>query len=208
MRSCPAGSRAGLGRVPVPDTWLVVADDPTVTCKAYVERLASTVNPRHRRMLATVIEHDRAETASDLERTMATLNAEPEYGRFWGTADVPPKGRAAVRSYYADLFARGGIGNLRSDVKRLVLDDYAIIAEFDVTTIWPWRTARELGCSIDVESGHYAIRRPLVTVIPFDEAGKMCGEFSYGGTFSWQRVPDGELSLGYLAWVKCFLPNA
>ena len=183
------------------DSWLVSADDPTITCRAFVERLAETTNPRHRRMLETLIEHDQAEAVCDIERTMATLTAHPVYGRFWGSVDVAPKGYSEVRAYYERLFAQGGIGNLRSTMKNLVVDDHTIVAEFCVTALWPWWKAREMGCPGDEGPGHYAIHRPLTTVIPFDDDLKIRGETSYGGTWSWERVPDDELSSGYLAWV-------
>lgn len=190
------------------EDWLVSADDPTITCRAYAERLAVTTNPRHRAMLETVIEHDQAEAAFDLERTMATLASDPEYGRYWGTPYEPPHGRAGVRAFYESLFAQGGIGNLRPDPKRLVVDDYTIVAEFTVTMIWPWWKARDLGCEIEDEAGHYANRRPLTTVMPFDNSLLMVGETSYGGTHTWERVPDHEISGGYLAWVERYLPGS
>jgi hypothetical protein len=186
--------------------WLVSADDPTITSRAFTERLRCTENPRHRQLLETVIAHDQAEAARDLEATMVTLTAEPQYGRYWGTQDVAPKGNAAVRAFYEELFSSGGIGNLKSDVKRVVVDDHTVIAEFTVTALWPWRVARSLGCSVEEESGHFAIHRPLVTVIPFGDDLKMCGECSYGGGFWWERVPDDALSPGYRAWAERFHP--
>ena len=186
--------------------WLVSADDQTITCRSYVERLAQTTNPRHRQMLETVIAHDQAEGSGDVEGTMVTLSAEPEYGRFWGPPYNAPLGRAAVRAFYEDLIANGGIGNIRPEPKRLVVDDNTIVAEFTVTMLWPWWKARELGCEIAGDEGHYVNCRPLTTVIPFDDDLLMVGEISYGGTSTWRRLPDEQLSPGYLKWVERFHP--
>ena len=197
-----------MGRHAVSDKWLVSADDPTITCRAFAERLAKTTNPRHRRMLETVIEHDQAEGHRDLERTMATLSATPVYGRFWSCDDLAPVGYAEVREYYGILFAHGGIGNLRTEMKTLVVDDDTIVCELVATAIWPWRQVQELGCGGEEGPGHYALHRPLVTVIPFDDELKIRGESSYGGAYFWERVPDDELSPGYLAWADRFHSDA
>lgn len=186
---------------------LLSVDEPTITCRPYVDRLKETVNPRHRKLLETVIEHDQAEAACDIEGTMATLTNAPEYVRFWGSEDVAPKGYAEVRSFYEGLFARGGIGNLTPDVKRIVVDDHTVIAEFTVTAVWPGWVAKDLGCDISDEAGYYAIHRHLTTVIPFDDDLKMSGERSYGGGISCTRVPAKELSAGYFGWVEKFHPR-
>lgn len=189
------------------DKWLVSADDPTITCRAFADRLAKTANRRHRAMLETVIEHDQAEGFRDLDRTMATLAEDPVYGRFWSCDDVAPAGYAEVREYYGNLFASGGIGNLRTEMRTIVVDDHAIVCELVATSIWPWQQALKLGCEGEEGAGHYALHRPLVTVIPFDDQLKIRGETSYGGAFSWERVPDDELSPGYLAWADQFHPS-
>ena len=188
---------------------LVSADDPTITCRPYVERLKATKNPRHRLMLQTIIDHDQAEARCDIEDTMATVSDNPEYGRYWSNDDIAPVGREQVREFYEALFAVGGIGNIRSDAKRLVVDDNAVVVEFMVTMVWPWWRARGLGCHlVEDDTGHYAIRRPLTTIIPFDEGLKIIGEISYGGAAYWSRVPDDDVSPGYLAWVDRWLPRS
>ena len=41
--------------------------------------------------------------------------------------------------------------------------------------------------------------------VPFDDEGRMVGEISYGhcpNPHDWDRVPDDELTPGYLAWLR------
>lgn len=124
-----------------------------------------------------VVDHDQAEWALDLEGAMASLTANTGYGRFCGTGEVPPKCNGAVCSFYENLFAVGEIGRLRSKVKRRV-DDATILVQSTITGIRPWRTARDLGRESAIESGSYAVHRPLVTVIPSGNDLLMRGECS------------------------------
>lgn len=53
--------------------------DPTKTWAPLEQRLARTTHPRHRQMLAVVIEHMKAEAIPDMQRLMATLSPNPDY---------------------------------------------------------------------------------------------------------------------------------
>ena len=130
---------------------------------------------------------------------MASLTAVPESSRLRGTEDVAPKARAAERPFYKNLFAIRWIGDQRSNVKRLA-DDATILAQCTVADISSRRGVKDLGCEIEIESRRYAARRPLRTVIPLDDYLLTDGERSHGGgsVVSWARVPDDDLSPGYL----------
>src|SRR5689334_6308787 len=92
------------------------------------KRLAVTEDPRHRKMLESVIAHLEAEVAGSLDALMATLVPEPDY-HFWGNGgDYGPKGAGAVSGYYAQLVAdRRGV--LEFDIDRIVCDDDTVVTE-------------------------------------------------------------------------------
>lgn len=191
--------------------WLVVADDPTLSHRDFIKLLATTDNPRHRRMLETVIKHDRAEADRDLEAVMATLSPEPAYRRFGPTGDTGPKGTAAVRAYYETMFASGGIGNLSSKRDQIVMDDRAIVLEHRVTRILPWRLAEEAGYRPQENEGHFACHVHIGTFLIFDDDALIVAETSYGfppSPIDCERVPDDQLSPGYLEWLRLFRPEA
>jgi hypothetical protein len=74
--------------------------DQSISWQQLEERLARTTDPRHRRMLQTVIDHATAESRGDVDGLMATLSDDPQY-HFWSAGrDWGPKGRAGVRSFY------------------------------------------------------------------------------------------------------------
>ena len=83
----------------------MLAMDQSVTWRQLEERLERTANPRHRKMLQTVIDHAKAESSGDVDGLMATLGADPKY-HFWSSGkDWGPKGREQVRAFYEDFVA-------------------------------------------------------------------------------------------------------
>ena len=191
--------------------WLVSADDPTISHRDFIDLLERTRNPRQRRILETVIRHDRAEADRDMERVMATLSPEPVYRRWGATGDTGPKGTEAVRAHYEAMFARGGIGNLTVKRETIVMDDGAIAIEHRVSHIWPWRLAEEAGYKVPERQGHYACHVHLATLISFDDDALIIGETSYGfppSPIDFEPVADDELSPGYLNWLRQFRPES
>jgi hypothetical protein len=70
----------------------MVEFDQSITWRQIEERLARTTNPRHRKMLETVIAHARAEADGDVDGLMATLGvdcAPPHRG--WPSSARPPR---------------------------------------------------------------------------------------------------------------------
>lgn len=185
----------------------VVADDAAVAYAPFTQRLATTANPRHRALLEMFVAHARGESASDLDATMATFVAEPMF-HSWGTSGVDegPKGRTAVRAMYANLFAKGGIGNAAGEYGDILVCDDAIVFESRLTSVVPWSRAKAAGYSIVAERGHYALYRQCAVIVPFDEAGMMRGETAYlsSSLDDCEELSDDQLSPGYLAWATRF----
>lgn len=187
------------------DKWLVGADDLSVLTHAWEARLKATENPRHRAIIETVIRHMRTEGSNDLDGVVGTLAPNPIFIHDDGHG---PKGTDEVRDYYAGMFTRGGLGNMRVKQIRLIIDDDAAVTEFKISRIVPWKQAKEAGYAIPEESGHYAVHRSMVTVMPFDEEARLGGEISYARQHDpsdLDRVPDDELSEGYRAWAAKYV---
>lgn len=146
------------------------------------ERITATKNPRHRKMLETLITHLRCEASGDLDGTMATMSAEPQFNTWGPKGDTGAKGYAAVGAMYADKFARGELTTLSTvyDVRRFVQDDHTIVFEFTGTHTMPWHIAKERGYAIGEERGDYAVRTNFVSILPFDDDCLLTGEISYG----------------------------
>lgn len=163
------------------------------------QRLAVTENPRHRKMLETVIAHLEAEVAGSLEALMATLVPNPEY-RFWGNGgDYGPKGADAVSAYYAQLVAdRRGV--LEFDIDRIVVDDDTIVTEGWYHAINRGSVARDQGFVVDDDNADYLVTRRIVLFWPFDEAGEMLGEDGIGSVdpTAVRKLDQSELPDAYL----------
>jgi len=174
--------------------------DQSISWQGLDERLARTTNPRHRKMLQTVIDHARAETEGDVDGLMATLSDDPQY-HFWSAGrDWGPKGRAAVRAFY-EQFVASGAGFFESHKPRIVVDDDNVVTESVMRGIVPGVVARARGCEVPDENGHYVVTARTAIFWPFNDACELIGEDSYGSSdvTECQRVPDDELPRAYVA---------
>lgn len=189
--------------------WQLPSADPSIALRDYESHLATLDNPRHRKMLETLIDHVRTVLIGDLEGVMATMVAEPEFSTWSSKGDVGPKGGDTVRAGYAGAFARpgGAITNQVNKVERFVIDDDTIALELTETRIWPAKQAKEQGYSVEATAGNFAVRRRCAVVIPFDDQALIQGEMNYG--FGWavnpldfELVADEDLSAEYAAWLK------
>jgi hypothetical protein len=163
-------------------------------------RLARTTDPRHRKMIETVIAHAKAESYGDVDGLMATLSDDPQY-HFWsGGNDWGPKGRDAVRAFYED-FVASGAGFFESVKVRVVVDDDTVVTESAMRGIVPGAVARARGCDVPDLDGHYYVTARTAIFWPFDAAGELIGEDSYGSSDPrvCERVPDDELPAEYVA---------
>jgi hypothetical protein len=148
--------------------------DQSVTWRELEARIDRTTNPRHRKVIETVIEHGRAEAAFDPERLMATLSPDPEY-HFWSNGrDFGPKGNGAVRSYYEGLVSGGAF--LEACNSRSVVDDDNVVTEYTLRQIIPGSLAAQRGHGVPEPDGHYLFVTRLVNFWPFNEAGELTGE--------------------------------
>jgi hypothetical protein len=178
----------------------MLAFDTSITWQHLEERLQRTTSPRQRRMLQTIIDHAKAEAAGSVDGLMATLCADPRY-HFWsGGQDWGPKGNAAVRGFYEN-FVAGGEGFFESRKSRIVVDDDAVVTETELRQLVPGAVAARRGYAIPDPDGHYLVYARTVILWPFNEAGELLGEDSYGSsdTSVFEQVPFDELPPAYVA---------
>ena len=174
--------------------------DQSISWQQVQERLERTTNPRHRKMLQTVVDHASAEARGDVDGLMATLSDDPQY-HFWsGGRDWGPKGSAAVRAYYED-FVASGAGFFESYKPRIVVDDDNVVTECVMRGIVPGTVARARGYDIPDVDAHYLVTARTVIFWPFNEACELVSEDSYGASdlTKWELVPDHELPEAYVA---------
>lgn len=166
-------------------------------------RLATTTDPRHRQMIAVVIEHAKAEADRSVERLMATLVDDPQY-RFWVNGrDVGPKGAAAVRTYYEDFVVNGG-AILASPKERIVVDDHCVVTESRVVNLVSGAIAKRRGYRVPDESGHYLVWFRNIVWFPFgDDPTRALSEDSSTqiDPDAFERVADEDLPQVYLDYL-------
>jgi hypothetical protein len=166
-------------------------------------RLARTENPRHRRLLETVIAHGKAEAALDIEGLMATLVPDPRY-HFWNNGlDRGPKGYDGVRAYY-EAFAKGGGAVFESPKERICVDDRMIVHEGVMRNLIPGSLAKARGYNVPSEDGHYLVRFRSVILWEFDDEGRAIGEDSYSSLDpdAFERVDDADLPAVYVDYLR------
>lgn len=175
--------------------------EPTKTWKLLEERLAVTVNERHRRVLEIVIAHMKAEAVPDLDGLMKTLVAEPNY-HFWQFGqDVGPKGWDGVRDYYA-AFVASKSNILEFELDRLLVDDDCVVTEGYLRQIYPGAYAARIGLPIEDPAADYLISFRQLLLWPVSEAGLIIGEDSYhSGPVEIRKLSFDELPSEYVELV-------
>ena len=177
--------------------------DQAISWRGLEERLARTTDPRHRRMLQTVIDHAKAESDGDVDGLMATLGGDPSY-HFWsGGNDWGPKGVANVRAYYED-FVASGAGFFESEKVRIVVDDDNVVTESVMRMIIPGLVAQQRGHDVPDLGAHYRVSARTAIFWPFDESCTLIGEDSYGSSdvTDCTLVPDEDLPREYVAMLE------
>src|SRR5262245_37185155 len=129
--------------------------DPSNTWRKVEERMKWETGPRRRRNLETLLAHMKAETAGDLDGLMATITTKREaHYHAYGTDDpvLNPRGREAVRAFYAAFVASGAV-KLELDVDRLVVDDEVIVTEGLMKIAYPGSLLKLMGQAVpDVDA--------------------------------------------------------
>ena len=163
-------------------------------------KIAATKNARHRALLENFRAHLVAELRGDVEAIMKTQCAEPQY-HFYGSGvgDFGPKGGAAVRGFYENIFAQG-YNKLRYDIERWVIDDGALFHEGWMHIVFPGRALAAMGIPCDDSSGNFVFSYRQSAIFHYDANGVCTGEDTYSdGPLTPQRLrkltPEEEATL-------------
>jgi ketosteroid isomerase-like protein len=167
--------------------------DPTRTWRKVEERLARETDPRRRRNLETVLAHMKAEASGDLDALMATVAEGAEY-HAWGSPDptFSPRGRAAVRAFYA-AYVASGAHRLEFDVDRLVVDADCVLTEGTMRIAYPGTLLKMLGHVVDDPEAFYLYQARMCTVWPMDAQGLVLGEDTYVAGDGFAGIADRKL---------------
>ena len=142
-------------------------------------KIAATTNPRHRALLQNFREHLVAELAGDVDAIMKTQCASPQYHFFGaGSGDFGPKGGAAVRAFYANIFAQG-YNKLRYDIDRFIIDDRGLFHEGQMHIVFPGPALKSIGLPCDDLSANYVFSYRQAAIFHYDEHGVCTGEDTY-----------------------------
>jgi hypothetical protein len=177
--------------------------DASNTWRKVEERLESERDPRRRRNLETVLAHMKAEAAGDLEGLMATISTrEAPHYHAYGTDDpvLSPKGRDAVRQFYAAFVASGAV-KLELDVDRLVVDEDYVITEGLMKIAYPGNLLRLMGHAVDDPAAFYLYWTRMCVIWPLDAEGKVIGEDTYTGGDGFAGIASRKLGPGDIAEV-------
>ena len=171
---------------------VVPSFDPEQTWRPVEERLARESDPRRRQLLTEVRDHMRAEIRGELEPLMATLAPEPRY-HMWGMgAELGPKGRDAVATFYENMIAGGG-NRFHFDIRRIVVDEGAVVTEgamlqpMSGSVLVASGVTEVEGEPVDAEA-EYLSEWQIITVWPGDEDGKLIGEDIYMGSQPMEKL--------------------
>jgi hypothetical protein len=152
---------------------------PEHTLRPLDAEIARTTRPRHLAILNNFREHLLAELAGNVEAIMKTQCAEPQY-HFYGSGagDFGPKGGAAVREFYSNIFALG-YNKLRYVADRFVVDDRTLFHEGQMDIVFPGSALRAMGLPCDDLSGNYVFSYRQAAIFHYDANGVCTGEDTY-----------------------------
>jgi ketosteroid isomerase-like protein len=167
--------------------------DPTLTWRKVEQRLMHETDPRRRRNLETVLAHMKAEMRGDLDGLMATVAEDARYHAY-ATPDpaFSPKGKAAVRDFYA-AYVASGAHRLQFDIDRLVVDTECVITEGVMRIAYPGSLLKMLGHAIDDPDAFYLYETRMCTLWPMDANGLVIGEDTYVGGGGFEGIAGRKL---------------
>ena len=178
--------------------------DPNNTWRKVEQRLAREADPKRRRSLTTVLAHMKAEAAGDLDGLMATITTrETPHYHAYGTDDpvLSPRGRDAVRQFYAAFVASGAV-KLELDVDRLAVDDDLVITEGLMKIAYPGALLRLMGHTVDDAEASYLFQTRMCVIWPMDADGKVIAEDTYTGGDGFVGIAERKLAPGDICGVK------
>ena len=171
--------------------------DPNKTWKKVEERLSRESDPVCRRNLESVLEHMKAEARLDIDGLIDTLTEEPHYHAYTPAGEIPelcPKGRDAVRKFYADFVASGAF-RLELDIDRLVVDHDCVLTEGVMRMAYPGATLALMGHEVDDSEAYYLFEDRMAVLWPMDENGKIQGEDTYSVGLGFEGIAERKISL-------------
>jgi hypothetical protein len=128
----------------------------------------------------------RTEIRGEFEALMATLVDDPQY-HLWGLgAEMGPKGREAVATFYTDMIATGG-NHFEFETNRIVVDHDAVVTEGVFRALMPGAAViasgitEVAGVPVDADA-RYVSENQILTVWPAAEDGRIKGEDIYFGS--------------------------
>ena len=153
---------------------------PIAMIEQLTEKLDSTSNPRHQKLLQNVIAHVSAEIdGRDVNRILDTMVPEPQFHWYgMGYGDVGPKGREAVTAHYSKML--GERYHLHQHIfDTIMVDDNNVFLAGMIHIIFPGRVLKDMEFSVDDEKSAYAASYYSWARFRFDDAGNCLGEDSF-----------------------------
>lgn len=160
--------------------------DQARTYKPIEEKLAKTTNPRHRQMLAMLLQHSRGEVEGDLEAVLGTLAPYPVY-KGVRASGPQPEGPEQIREFYIKEIFGAGRHIFEGNKSRITVDDDTIITEGTMRILMWGKDLLEMGAPVDDPGATYLMTTDVLIVWPFDAEGRIIGEES------WSRPPSKPL---------------
>lgn len=160
--------------------------DPDSSWDAVERRLEEERDPICRALLEQVRDHIRAEICGELEPLMDTLIEEPRYHFRSSGPEGGPKGREAVRSFYAAMIAGGG-NRFHFDIERIFVDARGVVTEGKMRQTIAGEAVVASGVSeVDGEpvdpAATYLTENHILTVWPAGEDNRLVGEDIFFGS--------------------------
>jgi hypothetical protein len=175
--------------------------DPNNCWRELEKALESETDPAHRRNLENVINHGKYEFEGKFDELVDSMSDNVTYkitGFVPPGMEEAPRGKAAVKSFYQNLFASGL-------VSAEAATDVIVVNAGYVVTAGPFRLAltgealQRRGIAVDDPQGIYLYESDLCTIWPFDDQGKMLGEHLYNGSDGLDGIADRKIDLGQIA---------
>lgn len=147
-----------------------------------VDELLETEQDAWRRtMLLELKQHMQTECGGDLEALLATMVDDPQFHNWAGNVDSGPKGKDALREFYAGLIGSGS-NRFEYAIERIVIGDDTLVTEGEIRVPFSGQMLQAMGKEDAKPEAFYATHGRTVTFWPFSKEGKIIGEDIYSMT--------------------------